>query len=171
MNRKTTKRAVRRSALAAAAAVLGLMSADFARAQSPSTPVAPPSAKALGKVVRVVKVPRVAVLPSGSTVTIDPVTKRIRPGTPEDLGTLLAAEAARVAVENEEITVFLYENGAKAARLPDSFMQTLVATRQPDGTIAFECASDRDRQARAELPAGAVVPAPTPTTIPALEEK
>jgi hypothetical protein len=172
MNKSTINRTVRRAALAAAVvAVMGLLAVDRSVAQSAPAPATASAVKAPAKVTRVVRAgPRVQVLPSGMTVTIDPVTKRIRPATPEELQVVLAAQAARAALGNDEILLFEYADGMKSARLPDSFLETAVATRRPDGKIVFECLSDRERQERAALATRVTVPAAQPTTA-VLEER
>lgn len=67
------------------------------------------------------------------TVTIDPVTKRIRPATPEELQGVLAAQAARAALGNDEILLFEYADGMKSARLRTRFWRRPSPPVDPTG--------------------------------------
>ncbi len=99
----------------------------------------------LGAVTRVTRETRVQILPSGAAVTLDPGTKRIRAAWPGELAALVGAMAG-TSSGNDEVTIVHYENGAKSALLPVSYLETATAVRRPDGTIAIECQREQERK-------------------------
>lgn len=124
-------------ALSASATEPVLRSAAGFAAPETGRRVGPPEGS-IGPVVGVHEHRRIQVLPGGFGVTLDPATKRIRAATPMEMAGLLAALAGPGA-GTETITVVHFAGGAKAAVLPTSTMETLVATRRPDGTVGVEC--------------------------------
>lgn len=88
-----------------------------------------------------------AVQASGLTVTVDPKTKQIRPPTPEETKALFDAQAVKTSVDGAGLQVYQYPNGMKAVVLPESYMETVRAAANPDGTRSFQCVSDKDAAA------------------------
>jgi hypothetical protein len=78
---------------------------------------------------------------AGLTVFIDPVTKQIRPPTPEEAAALAApmatkhAESAKVPAQPRATS----RKGLMAIPLDDSHMEYMVVTRQPDGKLHQQC--------------------------------
>lgn len=91
----------------------------------------------------------------------DPETGQLRPPTREEAAELARAEA-ELAPESERIFVVVeHPDGMKSVDLQGAFMQSLVVTRNADGSLTFSC-----------VPAGqTAAPAPTPKARPPLEEK
>lgn len=111
---------------------------------------------------------------SGMTVAIDPVTKQIRPMTAEDAAALQAAKSTQPApkLSSQKLVPTRYPNGRLSLRLPESFMESTVATKSPDGKLTFHCVSNHDLGENGLLAADAkptvsAQPAPSPTPIPA----
>lgn len=110
---------------------------------------------------------------SGMTVSIDPVTKQIRPMTAEDAAALQAAKSAQPApkLSSQKLVPTRYPNGRLSLRLPESYMESTVATKSPDGKLTFRCVSNHDLEnglsAADAKPTVNDQPAPSPTPIPA----
>lgn len=107
-------------------------------------------------------VPGVAARPapvraSGLTVSIDPVTKQIRPPTPAELKSLAALQAPARLLGPEAAIVRQYPNGVWSVRLPESFMETATVAMEADGTLSFQCGR------RAAAVAANVTPASAPS--------
>jgi hypothetical protein len=99
---------------------------------------------------------------SGLTVTIDPETKQIRQATPEEAQALTASVPAPLP------QAVRYANGMRMARLPESYMETATVRKNADGSLSFQCASEKDQVSSVpqdKLPTSAT------TTTARLEEK
>ena len=98
---------------------------------------------------------------AGLRAFIDPETGELREGTPEEQRALSSA-AARAAsaevVESPEIVV--HPDGFVVVDLKGNFMQSVVAVRNPDGSLSTRCA-----------PAGKTPVNPKPPAAPVLEER
>ncbi len=132
---------------------------------------------------------------SGLTVAIDPLTKQIRPVTPEEAQALRGARSPASAlsspVPSPQPTVVQHVGGMKSVVLPESYMETLTATKQADGRLSFQCASENEKprgisppppaETRKTISNNAVVPQArnnvtprvpqSPVSTPKLEEK
>lgn len=102
----------------------------------------------------------------GMTAAIDPVTKQLRPLTAEEANALgLGAKSAQVAaIEAQQIVVVSHPGGMKSIRLPESYMETVTVRKQADGSLSYQCASEKDKPQSAARPA-------TSTATSNLEEK
>jgi hypothetical protein len=121
--------------LAVAVAVSGAASDDAKKGPGEASPTAakqatPPAAAS-----------------QGVRVFIDPVTGKIREPEPEEIQQLTPAapaSAQRTAAQAAERRAAAQAplsgpDGAVGMKLDDSYMVYSVATRNPDGTISFEC--------------------------------
>jgi hypothetical protein len=68
----------------------------------------------------------------------DPVTGKLRPPTREELARLREAQAL-APKEAPAFTTTVLPDGTTAVNLGDAFLFSVVATRQPDGTLRYEC--------------------------------
>jgi hypothetical protein len=100
--------------------------------------------------------------PAGFRVFRDPATGQLRQPTRAEAAELARAEA-EAAPEAEPIFVVVeHPDGMKSVDLQGALMQSVVVTRNADGSLTFRCVPDRLQPAPA---------APLPQTRPALEEK
>jgi hypothetical protein len=101
---------------------------------------------------------------AGFRAFIDPQTGQIRQPTPEELAvwTKAAREEFSRAVESLRPTVL--SDGTIALDLQGLFMQDLVVTRRPDGSLSMQCVPDSEREIAIAAP-------PPPAPKPALEER
>lgn len=67
-------------------------------------------------------------------IFIDPQTGQPREGTPEEYQALSAAQATSTGAAP---IPFQTQDGISGVRLPESFDTSVVATRNPDGTVSF----------------------------------
>jgi hypothetical protein len=94
----------------------------------------------------------------------DPETGQLRPPTREEAAELNRAEAD-AAQESEPIFVVVeHPDGMKSVDLQGALMQSVVVTRNIDGSLTFRCVPSR-------LAASPPAAAPAPQARPALEEK
>jgi hypothetical protein len=71
---------------------------------------------------------------------VDPATGRLRSPTPEESRRLAeAGRAALAARRGRAYRVVLHPNGVKTVELDDAFDMSVIAIRQPDGSIQFRC--------------------------------
>jgi hypothetical protein len=89
----------------------------------------------------------------GFRAFIDPVTGELREGTPEEQQALSARARAESssAVESPEIVV--YPDGMVVVDLKGNFMQSVMAVRNPDGSLSFRCGPGTEKPAAAPKPA------------------
>ncbi len=101
---------------------------------------------------------------SGFRAFIDPQTGQLRQPTPEELAvwTKTAREEFSRAVESLQPTVL--PDGTVALDLQGLFMQDLVVTRRPDGSLSTQCVPDSEREIAFTAP-------PPPAPKPVLEER
>jgi hypothetical protein len=104
---------------------------------------------------------------SGMTVTIDPTTREIRAATPEEVQSLAAPQAMRLAAPTPRPEVVRLGNGMRMVRLPESFMETATVAKRADGTLAFNCG----RTGQPDDAEHTAKPANVPTTTTHLEEQ
>jgi hypothetical protein len=106
--------------------------------------------------------PQYALGQAGLRAFIDPETGELREGTPEEQRALSSAvaraESAEV-VESPEIVV--HPDGFVVVDLKGNFMQSVVAVRNPDGSLSTRCAPASEKGHGKPKPAAA----------PALEER
>jgi hypothetical protein len=124
---------------------LGIWAACAALAQTEAKP--PASAPA-------------SVKASGSVAFVDPATRKIRKPGPSEIGAQRSQSQSQAAVAKRPVTppVLIHgPGGAEGILLDDSHMSHMVATRNADGKIAFECVTGdaRDRAAQSSQPAKA----------------
>jgi hypothetical protein len=73
---------------------------------------------------------------------VDPETGRLRAPTPEESRRLAEAASAFLATHRGRVyTVVIHPNGMKTVELDDAFDMSVVAVRQPDGSVRFRCVS------------------------------
>ena len=101
---------------------------------------------------------------AGLRAFIDPQTGQLRQPTPEELAvwTKAAREEFSRAVESLQPTVL--SDGTIALDLQGLFMQDLVVTRRPDGSLSTQCVPDSEREIALTAP-------PPPAPKPVLEER
>ena len=105
---------------------------------------------------------------SGLTVTIDPATKQIRQATPAEAQALADSQALTASVPTPLPQAVRFPNGMRMARLPESYMETATVRKNADGSLSFQCASEKDQVSSVpqdKLPTSAT------TTTARLEEK
>jgi hypothetical protein len=68
----------------------------------------------------------------------DPETGRLREPTAEEARTL--SRMARAFVRQQELEAVTHPNGMTSVDLKDAFLLDIVARRNPDGSIALDCA-------------------------------
>ena len=100
---------------------------------------------------------------AGLRAFIDPQTGQLRRPTPEELAawTKAAREEFSRAVDSLQPTTL--PDGTLMLDLQGLFMQDLVVTRRPDGSLSTQCVPDSER--------GIALAAPPPPPKPALEER
>ncbi len=101
---------------------------------------------------------------AGFRAFIDPQTGQLRQPTPEDLTawTKAAREEFSRAVESLQPTVL--PDGTLMLDLQGLFMQDLVVTRNPDGSLSTQCVPDWEKEVALAAP-------PPPPPKPVLEER
>jgi hypothetical protein len=99
---------------------------------------------------------------SGVTVAIDPVTKQIRPLTAEEAAALAAPQksSASPAFVSRKPVPMLYPDGHVSLKLPESSMESLVATKGQDGKVTIRSVNNRDLDAALAAPANLKPAAP-----------
>lgn len=95
----------------------------------------------------------------GSIGFVDPTTRKIRKPGPSEIGAQASqSQAVRAARPRTAPVVIHGPGGAVGVLLDDSHRSFLVATKKPDGKIAFECVTGpdaADRAAKSPQPAQA----------------
>jgi len=74
-----------------------------------------------------------------ATISVDPVTGRLQPPTPEEAAKLTAALYKMVSRETENLVVIQNEDGSRMASLDDAFQEVAMATRDRKGNIRVHC--------------------------------
>jgi hypothetical protein len=74
-----------------------------------------------------------------ATVSVDPVTGRLQPPTPEEAAKLTAALYKMVSRETENLVVIQNEDGSRMASLDDAFQEVAMATRDRKGNVRVHC--------------------------------
>jgi hypothetical protein len=77
----------------------------------------------------------------GQKAAIDPATKQLRQLTSEEAKALSEELKKFVSDKAGEVKIFKFANGTIAAELPEEFMDSIVVTRNPDGSLSTECVS------------------------------
>jgi microcompartment protein CcmL/EutN len=78
---------------------------------------------------------------SNQKVSIDPKSRKVVPPNPEDMQSLTTKERS-AAVPNVQVRQL--PNGARAAQLPEEFMDATVVTLNEDGSLNMECVRGMD---------------------------
>lgn len=143
-----------RSALVAAFALAqGAVGVAFAQSTQPAT--TPPAQPV-----------KTAAQPAGVIVTIDPVTKKIVPSTPADVQALADAQSLTIGTPEGAPKVTLHRYGMKSVLLPESFMETAIATLGPGGKVSFRCVHGQEclsQGLKPMTPAAGATPSPAAT--------
>lgn len=104
----------------------------------------------------------------GLRVFRDPVTGQLRPPTREEAAALARTTEAEAAPESAPVfEVVEHPDGMKSVDLKGAFMNSVVVTRNADGSVTFRCVPGGAQPAQ---PAAALT-APQPEARPALEKK
>jgi len=77
---------------------------------------------------------------AGIRAFIDPVTGKLRPAKPEEKRKIAAAGRDRSARTYELVVL---PDGTRVVELDDAFLMSVVATKQPDGTLSYRCRTQR----------------------------
>jgi hypothetical protein len=101
----------------------------------------------------------------GLRVFRDPETGQWRQPTREEAAELARAEAEAAPEAEPVFVVVEHSDGMKSVDLQGALMQSIVVTRNPDGSLTFRCVPAR------LAAAASVSAAPAPQARPALEEK
>jgi hypothetical protein len=101
---------------------------------------------------------------AGLRVFRDPATGKLRPPTREEAAELMRTEAEAAPESKRTFVVVEHADGMKSVDLQGALMQSMVVTRNANGSLSFRCVP-------AQFAAGAAAPAPVPGARPALEEK
>jgi microcompartment protein CcmL/EutN len=78
---------------------------------------------------------------SSQKVSIDPKSRKVVPPNPEDMQSLTTKERS-AAVPNVQVRQL--PNGARAAQLPEEFMDATVVSLNDDGSLSMECVRGMD---------------------------
>jgi hypothetical protein len=114
---------------------------------------------------------------SGQKVAIDPQTKKLRQLTPEEAQALSEDLKNYTTKAPGELPVYQFQNGMLAVELPEEYMDSMVAKRNPDGTLSMECVKGLKSEAERMQTKGAAKPDQKivnpnhPAPKPELEEK
>lgn len=100
----------------------------------------------------------------GLRAFIDPQTGQLRQPTPEELAAWTKAARKEFSRAVESLQPTILSDGTIALDLQGLFMQDLVVTRRPDGSLSTQCVPDSEREV-------ALVAPPPPAPKPALEER
>ncbi len=102
---------------------------------------------------------------SGMTVAIDPVTKQIRPVTAEEAAALAASKKTvpAPAFSSQRLVPLRYPDGRMSVRLPESYMESVVATKSPDGKVSFRCVNNHELEAAVATPTDTKAATPVKT--------
>jgi len=76
---------------------------------------------------------------SGQKVGIDPQTKKLRQLTSEEAQALSEDLKNYLPKAQGDLPVYQFQNGMLAVELPEEYMDSIVVTRNPDGTLTTEC--------------------------------
>jgi hypothetical protein len=156
--RMTMKRTVSRSVLLLALLIFCAMPAGAAQKKTRSRksggriPAAP---AAVGP-----ECPSEGLGRAGFRAFIDPRTGELREPTVEE-AQALAAGARPESLQPESLEAIVHPDGMISVDLKGHFMQSLVAVRNPDGSLSMSCGPDTGKPAAISKPAPA----------PALEER
>jgi hypothetical protein len=86
-----------------------------------------------------VQKPESTLFVSGQKVGIDPQTKKLRQLTPEESQALSEDLKNFVAKVPGDLKIYQFQNGMLAVELPEEYMDSIVVTRNPNGTLSTEC--------------------------------
>ncbi len=78
---------------------------------------------------------------AGVRAFIDPVTGKLRPATPEErrkLASTVSRDRSERAYE-----VVIRPDGTRIVTLDEAFMMSVVARKNPDGTVSYRCRTER----------------------------
>jgi hypothetical protein len=101
---------------------------------------------------------------AGLRAFIDPQTGQLRQPTPEELATWTKAAREELSRAVESLQPTVLPDGTLALDLQGLFMQDLVVTRRPDGSLSTQCVPDSEREVAFAAP-------PQTTPKPALEDR
>jgi hypothetical protein len=79
---------------------------------------------------------------------IDPVTGRLRPATAEERRKLAAATPRDRSPRTYEMVI--RPDGTRIVELDDAFMMSVVAVKNPDGTVSYRCGTSHSAPAAPE---------------------
>lgn len=92
------------------------------------------------------------VAPAGVRAFIDPVTGKLRRPTPEERQKLASTVSRDRSGRAYEVRI--EADGTRIVQLDETFMMSVVAVKNPDGTISYRCRSDRSPAGGAGLETG-----------------
>ena len=101
---------------------------------------------------------------AGLRIFRDPATGKLRPPTREEATRLRRAEAEAAPELERTFVVVEHPDGMKSVDLQGALMQSMVVTRNPDGSLSCRCVP-------AQFAARAGASSPVPKARPASEEK
>lgn len=93
--------------------------------------------------------------PAGLRAFIDPVTGELREGTPEEQRALSSAARAESAEAVESPEIVVHPDGLVVVDLKGNFMQSVVAVRNPDGSLSTRCEPAAGKTPATRKPAAA----------------
>ena len=130
----------------------------LAAALAVATFLAPPLRAGTSRACPAIDPPARAVRPQpGWRVFRDPRTGKLRPPTPEEAAELAKMEA-EAGPEAEPIFVVVeHPDGMKSVDLQGAFAQSIIVTRNADGSLRFRCVPARLAAASAAAPVPAAV--------------
>jgi hypothetical protein len=114
---------------------------------------------------------------SGQKVGIDPQTHKLRQLSPEEAQALSEDLKNYVTKTPGDLQVYQFQDGTLAVELPEEYMDSMVVTRNADGSLSTECVKgtkpdlEHMQSKSAVKPAQKIVNPGKPTPKPALEEK